>query len=496
MRLHVIDRLKAHDTYIRDAKYSHSGDWLLSADQDGQIKYWQPNFNNVKTIRAHDDAVHEISYSPTDSKYVTASHDTTLKIWDFSEAAEESVLRGHGWEAKCVDWHPTKGLIVSGSKDHQIKLWDPRTGRCLTTLHGHKNTIQKTKFEPTQGDMLATCARDHIARIFDIRMMRDVLLLRGHEKDITTLAWHPFHKNLLTTGGIDGSIFHYLLDEQHAPVETGPTLSPYESSDPQNAPAQTIYPAHKIQNAHEYTVWTLDWHPLGHIMASGSQDKATRFWTRPRPGDSTYRNDRFHIGQSAAEALGTWNRRDAQRQEHEEQQEAEDEAEGLVDQKMPSQQTSISALPGLPGLAGIPGLPGLSGSHDGTSVGGGQLPGINHAPLSFAAPADGSIPLPPPPLPPNFDPAALAQMGIPPPFLPPPNGAGSFPPPLPSMLPPGFQFPPGFPPPPPATVPVIPPTTDSNAGLDASGVRRRGPLPSQKDSLQAEMRRGNYLKPR
>ena len=33
-------------------------------------------------------------------------------------------------------------------------------------------------------------------------------------------------------------------------------------------------------------VWSLAWHPLGHVLASGSNDHTTKFWTRNRPGDT------------------------------------------------------------------------------------------------------------------------------------------------------------------------------------------------------------------
>ncbi|KAL8828778.1 MAG: hypothetical protein Q9191_002390 [Dirinaria sp. TL-2023a] len=257
--------MQAHDSAIRAATYSHGEDWLVSADQDGVVKYWQPNFNNVKAIQAHHEPIRDLAFSPNDNKFVTACDDATLKIFDFAGGVQESMLTGHQWDAKTVDWHPTKGLLVSGSKDHQVKLWDPRTSRCLTTLHGHKNTVAKTLFEPTRGQLLATCARDQAARVFDLRMMRDICLLRGFEKDVTTLTWHPFHIDLLTTGGNDGSIYHYLLDEPNTPPGTATNLPPYDTSNPENAPAQTIYPAHRIQYAHEYA------HPAPTIasLASG-----------------------------------------------------------------------------------------------------------------------------------------------------------------------------------------------------------------------------------
>jgi polyadenylation factor subunit 2 len=497
--------MQAHDVAIRALSYAHNDDWLVSADHDGIIKYWQTNFNNVKVIQGHNDAIRDIAFSPNDSKFVTASDDSTLKIFDFAGGVEESVLTGHGWDAKSVDWHPTKGLLVSGSKDHLVKLWDPRTGRCLTTLHGHKNTITKTVFERVKGQCLATSARDQSARVFDLRMMRDICILKGHEKEVTTVAFHPIHSSLLSTGG-DGTIYHYLLDEPNNPPGIVPTIAPYDSPDPTTAPAQTIYPAHKIQHAHDFSVWSLDWHPLGHILASGSNDRTTRFWTRARPGDVDIPNDKWHIGEAAAEAKGTWDRRGGRRQrQEEEEQEMEDEIDGLVDQKMPSR---------APAFPGIPGLPLPQFGKDGSSTGSAQpiFPGMGSAPPPPPMAFGNGVPPPLPGLDPSNPPdfARLAEMmqraGLPPP---PPIGAGGQLPPPPGMLPPGLLppppgFPAGFPPPPPGIgappfqIPGMGGSENKEEPLSGGGgsVRRRGPLPSQEESLQMEQRKGKYTRAR
>lgn len=272
-------------------------------------------------------------------------------------------LTGHGWDVKSCDWHPVKGLLVSGSKDHQVKFWDPRTGRCLTTLHTHKNTVTTTKFSRVNNNLLATSSRDQTGRIFDLRMMRDICILRGHEKPISTLTWHPVHSSMVSTGSEDGSLYHYLLDEQNLPPGQVPTVAPYNTTDPANTPAQVIYPAHKVQYAHGSTIWSLDWHPLGHILASGSKDNFTRFWSRARPGETAYLKDRFHIGEEAAEAQGTWNRGFGRRQmREEEEQELQDEAEGLMDQKAGGD-VSIPGIQSGPPVDGLPGLiPGIGGA--------------------------------------------------------------------------------------------------------------------------------------
>jgi polyadenylation factor subunit 2 len=464
--------MQAHDCALRAVTYSHNDEWLISADQDGIVKYWQTNFNNVKEIQAHTDPVRDLAFAPTDSKFVTASDDASLKIFDFAGGTEESVLTGHQWDAKCVDWHPTKGLLVSGSKDHTVKLWDPRTGRCLTTLHGHKNTVAMTKFEPTNGVLLASCARDPIARVFDIRMMRDVFLLKGHDKEISSIVWHPIHSSMLTTGGGDGSIHHYLLDEQNSPAGTSSTLSPYDSTNPPEAPAQSIYPAHKTPYAHDFAIWSMDWHPLGHILATGANDKVTRFWTRPRPGEDSYTNDRWHIGQAEAEAQGTYKKSEAARAQRE-AEEDEDEADALPDQGAPAR----SFLPGLSAM----GMPGLNAHPDGTSLGGAQTMDVSSLP----------------PLPAGMDLERIkamfgGQLPPPPPGFPalPALGQGGFPGMPEGFVPPaGFPLLPGMP-----GMPGMAAAPESNGG--GGGWRKRGPLPSQEESLQAEMRQGRYTKPR
>ncbi len=57
-----------------------------------------------------------------------------------------------------------------------------------------------------------------------------------------------------------------------------------------------------LLGAHEGLVLSLDWHPLGHSLASGSLDTTVKFWIRQRPADSGL--DPYILGQRAAEAMG------------------------------------------------------------------------------------------------------------------------------------------------------------------------------------------------
>ena len=51
----------------------------------------------------------------------------------------------------------------------------------------------------------------------------------------------------------------------------------------------------EITGAHDSAVFGLEWHPMGHLLASASNDHTTRFWARNRPGDDM--TDKYNVNQ-------------------------------------------------------------------------------------------------------------------------------------------------------------------------------------------------------
>ena len=266
--------MQAHETNIRSMCWSRNGQWLLSGDNSGFLKYWQNNMNNVNMFQAHSNcSVRGITFCPDDSKFATCADDHTIEIWDFAtqtQGRKESriTLRGHGSEVKVVQWHPIKALLASGSKDLQspVKLWCPKTEKAISTLHCHKGTVMDLKWNKN-GNWFATASRDHLVKVFDIRNLKEELqIFRGHKNEAASLAWHPQHECSLTSGGGDGSIHYWAVGEENELAH--------------------IDKAHFNQdNRTSAIIWSMEWHPLGHLLCTGSQDNTARFWTRNKPGD-------------------------------------------------------------------------------------------------------------------------------------------------------------------------------------------------------------------
>ncbi|KAJ3089911.1 hypothetical protein HK102_005169, partial [Quaeritorhiza haematococci] len=342
--------------------WSHSDTWMVTADDLGVIKYWQSNMNNLKAFQGHKDVIRDLTFSPTDSKFASCSDDGTIKIWNFLDGSEERVLTGHGWDVKCIDWHPSKGLLASGSKDNLVKLWDPKTGKALTTLHGHKNTILGIQWN-RNGNWLVTAARDQLLRVYDIRTMRELQTFRGHKKEVTAVAWHPFHESLFASGGADGSISFWLVGTENS--------------------------VGGMEVAHDSAVWSLDWHPMGHILVSGSNDYTTRFWTRSRPGEvmaPAGTGEPGMMGARGGERMfdGTRMGGDFRDMSMDADEEDEDQLPGLGD-------FSFGGISGT-GTGGIVGLGSSSspGARAGSSTSG--IPGMSSSSSRFPSGGGGDLP--------------------------------------------------------------------------------------------------------
>jgi polyadenylation factor subunit 2 len=168
--------------------WNHAGDFMLTGDRNGNVRYYPNSLRIHDEFSAHDEAVRGISFSPSDSRFCTGSDDGTVCVWDCWEIRRErkmdTQLKGHGGQVNAVAWHPHMGLIASGSRDNLCLLWDPKAGKRVFTMYvrlyfsacpslrtpqtlrarrsGHKNEVQQVAWNPCNPNWLVTASRDQV----------------------------------------------------------------------------------------------------------------------------------------------------------------------------------------------------------------------------------------------------------------------------------------------------------------------------------------------
>lgn len=251
--------LQAHESPIRSMCWSPTGSFLVSGDTVGNLKYWHPSMSNIQLVKGHTESVRDISFAPFDTKFCTCSDDGLVKVWDSKCAKEEVSLKGHGWDVRAAKWHPVKALIASGGKDNTVKLWDPR-GKEYTTLHLHKNTIFDVQWSKC-GRYLFTCGKDQSIKMTDIVSMQ-TYTYKTNNKDVTSLCVHPHYTELFVSGSTNGNISYYQLFNEE--------------------------PIKVIEKAHDNIIWCTEYHPVGHVLATGSLDQSCRFWVKEGKSEETF----------------------------------------------------------------------------------------------------------------------------------------------------------------------------------------------------------------
>jgi len=166
--------------------------------------------------------------------------------------------------ASDVKWSHGKfdSTIATAAANGRIVVYDiNRTGVELARLHEHNRQVHKIAFNPHEGALLLSGSQDTTVKLWDLRAMsgdRSVMTCRsihkyiGNNEGVRDVKWSPTDGVEFATGTDNGVVQRWDLRKENAPLL-------------------------KI-NAHDKTCHSIDWHPDGRHLASGSADKNIKVW--------------------------------------------------------------------------------------------------------------------------------------------------------------------------------------------------------------------------
>lgn len=275
----------------------------------------------LQELNGHESRVWHASWSPNGRKIASTGEDKVIRIWNRSSNSDTFVCiatleEGQSKTIRCCEWSPDSTLIASASFDGSVVIWqmqdrDGKVWERTSALEGHDSEVKSVAWSG-DGTFLATCGRDKKVWIWERLTSGDfecVAMLDGHTQDVKFVRWHPT-MNVLFSCSYDDTIKVWMDDNDdwycsqtlkgHSSTVWGLTLDSsgsrmvsvsddksailWECESPAN-PEKGWWQVARLQNLHEYAIYSVDWSQHSGLIATGAGDNGIKLLSYGRSSD-------------------------------------------------------------------------------------------------------------------------------------------------------------------------------------------------------------------
>ncbi|XP_063536260.1 chromatin assembly factor 1 subunit B [Cydia strobilella] len=166
VNLEVAADLTRHQKAVNVVRWSPSGQYLASGDDESIIFVWQQ-----KTEKD------PMPADPNEEQY--------KETWVIYKT-----LRGHLEDVLDLSWACNSLHLASGSVDNKLVVWDVMRGKYSSILSDHKGFVQGVAWDP-KGQLIASASTDRVFRTFDITTKK--VTSRSSKASLPFPAVHPLH---------------------------------------------------------------------------------------------------------------------------------------------------------------------------------------------------------------------------------------------------------------------------------------------------------------
>lgn len=235
---------KADSKRVWVVSFSPDRDYLASGSEDGRIRLWNFQGEPIDHWRGHQGLIRDLSFS-NDGKLIASAggEDGTVGIWNL-EGKQLHQWLAHPAPTKNVRFSPDDRLVATTGGDKTIRIWS-RQGKLLKQFPAH---TWRVIFSP-DGRLIASAEDNGFIRLWD-RQYREIKSWQADHKRLWNVAFSPDSKTIASAGE-DGSARVWDLQGRELARfrgHTGPARSVSFSKD-------------------------------GQILASSGDDGTTRLWT-------------------------------------------------------------------------------------------------------------------------------------------------------------------------------------------------------------------------
>ena len=186
-------------TDINTMIYTPDGKYLITGNDEGQIKIWDANpisDYEVSGFRPHTARIDGMEFSPDGEHYVTVARDGKAFIWSLTDQSSIELV-GHQNVIQDVAFSSDGMQIITGGYDGHAIIWDAKTGDKLLTLSKDDQLVTGVNFSP-DGKLAVGSLGDNTVVVWDAVSGDEVRVLQSKDMYayINELAFSPDGKTL------------------------------------------------------------------------------------------------------------------------------------------------------------------------------------------------------------------------------------------------------------------------------------------------------------
>ncbi|KAF9140128.1 hypothetical protein BGX30_006993 [Mortierella sp. GBA39] len=314
--------LKGHGLNISDLAWGHDSTLLLSGAYDKTCKLWDVESGKQLDSFEGEGFVQCVRFHPQDNHIFFSG--TTRNMLTMIDTRKDSnptsgsaiAIKNDTMVNSIYVYHD--GLtVISGDSSGYLKTWDMRTGKVLQAIlneptkkpishlaiskqRGSLDGVSLAETEEPESRWLAVNSYDNVIRVYDrgfeppTTMPRLVYSLKGYRNKHWPIKSAFFHGKDYIAGaagrrtgkvrGGDGDEAASTISDKDIPLESSLILAS-GSMDPyvylfDVGAGDGQYEVLQKLSGHTDRVYDVDFHPVDHVLASGSADFSVKVWGR------------------------------------------------------------------------------------------------------------------------------------------------------------------------------------------------------------------------
>ena len=209
--------------WLQSVKFSDDGTLLAYADNKGWITIrstadWSVRRQfSIADVGTRDDVdVISVAFSPNSESVAAATFNGSVYIWRLSANGGVTTLSGHRDKLWKIVFTPDGKMLATASWDGSVRFWDSETLEHAGTFDAHDHWVNDISFS-TQQPLMATASEDGGVRIWEYQNVLPMFAALTDHQEEALRAVFSADGSIFATGGADGKVFVYTLDERLRP---------------------------------------------------------------------------------------------------------------------------------------------------------------------------------------------------------------------------------------------------------------------------------------